>query len=126
MRSAVRALTACYDRILEPSGLTVSQYSLLVNLKRLEESSVKDLADCAGLERTTLVRSVKPLVNNGYVEDISKPGARNRRLRVTEAGLKALDAAAPLWREAQMRVRRKIGADGVKLLSDLLTGLEAL
>lgn len=49
-------VTEYYDRMLAPSGLTVSQFSLLKNLDRMGECSVTGLAKAVELERSTLAR----------------------------------------------------------------------
>jgi DNA-binding MarR family transcriptional regulator len=126
LRRAAGAVTAYYDRILIPSSLTVNQYSLLLNLKKLGESNINGLADCVGLERTTLIRNIKPLLDRGYISNVPWTGARDRRLLVTDAGTEALAVAAPLWKEAQNQVSKKLGAVNVELLNELLWELEAL
>lgn len=113
------AVTEYYDRILQPSGLTVSQFSLLKNLERMGESSVSELAKEVELERSTLARSLKPLFAAGYVEDVSQTKARNSRIRVTESGAEVLARAVPLWLEAQEGILGAIGADGVEMLEVL-------
>ncbi|MDR2354996.1 MAG: MarR family transcriptional regulator, partial [Clostridiales Family XIII bacterium] len=44
-RKASAAVTKFYDNILEPCGVTVRQYSLLLNVSKTERCSVKELAD---------------------------------------------------------------------------------
>jgi DNA-binding MarR family transcriptional regulator len=124
IRRTAGAVTAYYDEMLAPSGLTVNQYSILLNLARLGESSVNGLADYVGLERTTLVRNVKPLLDRGYIEDASPSGARNRRLSVSGVGMRCITAAEPLWEKAQKAIDEKIGTGNVRLLNDLLWKIE--
>jgi DNA-binding MarR family transcriptional regulator len=126
VRRVARIVTAYYDNFLAPSGLTVNQYSLLVNLEKLGESNVSELADYVGLERTTLVRNIKPLLERGYVQDASRAEARDCRLSVTAMGREALGVAMPLWEKAQKGVGDKIGAGNIKVLNELLGGLEML
>jgi len=126
LRRATNAVTEYYDKLLEPSGLTVNQYSLLDNLNKIGICSVSELAECVGLERTTLVRSLKPLFEAGYIEDISLSGTRNREMRVAPAGIKSLEVAIPLWKEAQNGVKNKIGEENVNVLIGLLSLLESL
>jgi DNA-binding MarR family transcriptional regulator len=126
VRKIARIMTAYYDKLLAPSGLTLNQYSLLVNLGRLGESNVSELAHYVGLERTTLVRNLRPLLEKGHIRDASRTGARDCRLSVTEVGQEALKIARPLWEKAQKGIDDKIGADNVKLLDELLNGLETL
>ena len=120
------AVTEYYDRILKPSGLTVSQFSLLKNLERLGECSASELAKEVELERSTLARSLRPLFAAAYIEDASQVEARNSRIRVTESGAGVLARATPLWLEAQKGISDAIGLDGVEMLEVLqarLTGL---
>jgi DNA-binding MarR family transcriptional regulator len=126
VRRAARIVTAYYDKFLTPSGLTVNQYSLLVNLEKLGESNVSELANHVGLERTTLVRNIKPLLERGYVQDSSRAEARDCRLSVTALGREVLTVAMPLWEKAQKGIDDKIGADKIKLLNELFGGLETL
>lgn len=67
MRRASQALTQFYDKLLKPSGLKVTQYSLLSHLKRLGPLTMNELSQAIRLERTTLVRNLKPLEKMGLV-----------------------------------------------------------
>jgi DNA-binding MarR family transcriptional regulator len=125
MRRAANAVTDYYDRILKPSGLTVSQFTLLKNINWLgHPCSVSELADCSNLERTTVARNLKPLFNAGLIEDISKPNGRTRQLRVTTAGLEALETALPLWRIAQQGFKENIGTENLNIFNNLIYKLE--
>lgn len=123
LRRAANAVTDTYDRILQPIGLSVNQYSLLNNINRLKACSVSDLADYVGLERTTLVRSLKPLFKMGYIEDISEKGQRNRQLQVTKTGQQILQQGELLWGKAQSELEQKVGKEKLEQLSELLSML---
>lgn len=60
MRRASRTLTQFCDKPLEPSSLKVTQYSLLDHLNRLGPLTMNELSQAIRLERTTLVRNLKP------------------------------------------------------------------
>jgi DNA-binding MarR family transcriptional regulator len=126
VRRAARIVTTYYDKFLAPSGLTVNQYCLLVNLEKHGESNVSELANYVGLERTTLVRNIKPLLERGYALDASRAEARDCRLSVTAIGREALSVAVPLWEKAQKSIDDKIGAGNIKVLNELLGELETL
>lgn len=111
LRRAASAVSDFYTASLAPCGLTVSQFSLVSNLRMLETSSVTKLAEREGLERSTLVRTLKPLIEAGFVEDTSLPGSRDRVLRLTPAGVKAHEIGLPLWREAQGKIKHILGQD---------------
>jgi DNA-binding MarR family transcriptional regulator len=79
-RRAAKAITGYYDRILLSSGITLAQYSLLINLFKIAPCSTSVLAKAMKLERTTLVRNIKPLVAVGLIQDLAKEGERDRQL----------------------------------------------
>lgn len=127
LRRASRALTALYDRALEPAQLTLPQFSLLRRIQRAGPASLTRLAQVVQLERTTLGRNLRPLEEAGLVESrASETDARERVIALTPAGVQALDAAVPLWRKAQGKVEQHLGAQRLAQLRELLDDLEAL
>lgn len=123
LRRAANVVTESYDRILQPTGLTVNQYSLLINISRLEVCSVSDLAGYVGLDRTTLVRSLRPLLGLGYIKDMSEKGQRNRQLQITKTGQQVLQQGEVLWRKAQSDLEQKVGKEKLEQLSEILSML---
>ncbi|MBQ9989328.1 MAG: winged helix-turn-helix transcriptional regulator [Lachnospiraceae bacterium] len=119
LRRAASSITALYDEILAPTGLSTTQFSLLGGLQSLGESTITQLADHVGLERTTLTRTLRPLMEQGLVQDLSVPGARNRILSLTELGQQTLKQGLPLWRQAQTEVEQRLGKEWVKWLYEL-------
>lgn len=126
LRRSSQALTEVYDEILSPSGLKVSQYLLLMNVKRLGPVSVSSLASEIRLDRTTIVRNLKPLEEKGFIIDVAEKGARNRQLKLTDSGLEILKIARPLWLEAQNFIEQYLGKEDVNTLTALLSKIEAL
>jgi len=124
LRRVANAMTAMYDMFLEPIGLSVNQYSLLLNIDQLEMCSVSDLATCVGLERTTLVRTLKPLFDQALIEDISDVTTRNREIQVTSKGKELLAQGKPLWEKAQNEIEQKLGEHHIAKLSEILTKLK--
>lgn len=126
LRRASQAITEVYDEFLAPSGLKISQYAMLKNIKRLEPVSVSDLALEIRLDRTTLVRNLQPLEARQLLVDTSPKGARNRQLELTGRGRETLAAAELLWLEAQNFVAEYLGEDDMDALTRLLSKIEAL
>lgn len=124
LRRVANAMTAMYDAFLEPTGLSVNQYSLLLNIDQLEMCSVSDLALCVGLERTTLVRTLKPLFDQALIEDISDVTTRNREIQVTSKGKQLLLQGKPLWEKAQNEIEQKLGEHHIAELSEIVTKLK--
>jgi DNA-binding MarR family transcriptional regulator len=126
LRRASLAITRIYDQKLSQNGLTVSQYSLLKHIKRLGPVSVSELASEIRLDRTTLVRNLKPLESEGLVVDTSPSGSRNRQLQLTSEGQKRCEAAELNWQEAQAYVEDQLGTEKLENLIALLSLVESL
>ena len=126
LRRASQAITHVYDELLKPCGLRVNQFSLLAHIKGLEPISVSDLALAMRLDRTTLVRNLRSLEEQGFIEDIAATGARSRQLKLTEKGLKLTLEAEAVWSEAQNSLVNYLGKEEVATLTELLSKIEAL
>jgi len=126
LRRASLSITEVYDEMLASSGLKISQYLLLSNLKQLGPVSVSDLALEIRLDRTTIVRNLKPLEARELVIDMAAKGTRNRQLKLTDKGFEILKLASPLWVEAQNYIKEYLGEEDMKTLTILLSKIEAL
>ena len=126
LRRAARALTQLYDDVMAPSGLRVTQFSLLRTLARSGTARMSDLAGMLLLDRTALSRTLEPLAARGLVAIAPGRDGRTREVSLTRAGTGALRAAQPAWRRAQAQVEAKLGASRVRTLVALLAEMEAL
>jgi len=126
IRRASQALTEVYDEFLAPSNIKIGQFSLLKHINQLEPVSVSDLALIIRLDRTTLVRNLKPLEQSGFVEDISTQGTRNRQLKLTAKGAETYKHAEELWEKAQNFLEEYLGRGNIDVFRTLLSKIEAL
>jgi DNA-binding MarR family transcriptional regulator len=126
LRRAARALTQLYDDALAPSGLRVTQYSLLSTLARRGTLRMTELATVAMLDRTALSRNMEPLAAQGLVRIAAGTDARTREISLTRAGEAALARALPHWRRAQAQVARQLGEQRNTTLIGLLADVEEL
>jgi len=92
-----RAVTQLYDDVLRPSGLRVTQFSILATIGRIGEANLKQLEDTLAIDQTTLTRSLNLLERDGVIERASHPDARIRAMKLTSKGRRALEAARPLF-----------------------------
>jgi hypothetical protein len=67
VRRLARKLSSLYDNLLSPEALTITQYSLLVNIERAGQLSHAALAEKVGMDRTTLTRNLRPLTRTKWV-----------------------------------------------------------
>jgi DNA-binding MarR family transcriptional regulator len=104
LRRSARAVTRLYDETLRPSGLRITQFTLLVAVAIGEPAPITRLADALSLDRTTLGRDLKPLTDRGLVEIKAGDDRRTRVVRLTDQGRDALGRAYPLWQSAQARI----------------------
>src|SRR5438046_475194 len=124
LRMVSRAVTQLYDDILRPSGLRVTQFSILGAIARLGDANLRQLEHTLAIDQTTLTRSLKLLERNGAIDRVPHPDGRIKAMTLTSKGRKALEAARPLWARAQDRVLRELGttawADAQRRLAHLL------
>src|SRR5262245_13200386 len=110
LRMVTRAVTQLYDDVLRPSGLRVTQFSILEPLARLGEANLTQLADRLAIDQTTLTRSLNRLERDGVIERVPHPDARIKAVRPTTKGRRALAVARPLWAQAQRAVLQGVGS----------------
>ncbi|WP_425806114.1 MarR family winged helix-turn-helix transcriptional regulator [Desulfitobacterium sp. Sab5] len=126
LKRATNSITKFYDKKLEDTGLTVSQFSLLNDIKLLESCSKVELADYAKLDRSTITRNLKILRERGYIIDLSTNESRDSQVSLTDLGLEKLESCNLLWKEAQKYIQEKVGSDNIKQLRKILDVIENL
>lgn len=124
LRRATNSLTKFYDKKLASTGLTVSQFSLLYDIKRLETCSKVELADYAKLDKSTITRNLKLLKRKGYITDLSANESRDSQVALTALGFDVLERGHLLWKEAQENVKEKVGIENIKQLRQILDDIE--
>ena len=112
LRMATRAVTQLYDDALRPSGLRVTQFSMLAALARRGEANLRQLEEALAIDQTTLTRSMGVLERDGLTERVDNPDRRVKAMRLTAKGRATLAAARPLCSLAQDRVLGELGAKG--------------
>ena len=124
LRMVSRAVTQLYDDVLRPSGLRVTQFSILATIARLGEANLRQLEDMLAIDQTTLTRSLNLLERDGVIERVPHPDGRIKAMKLTSKGRRALEAARLLWSQVQDKVLRELGtkawADAQRRLAHLL------
>jgi len=126
LRRATRALTQLYDDVMAPSGLRVTQFSLLRTLSAQGSARMSDLARTLLLDRTALSRTLDPLAERGLVVITPGRDARTREVALTPAGAKAVREATAYWRRAQAQVVARVGPARIDALIATLADVEQL
>ncbi len=121
LRRGSRHITRLYDTSLARAGVTISQFSILSVIDRHPDIRVSELGTIMVMERTTLLRNLKPLQTEGWISSTKAEGERAHVFKLTPAGKQRLEQAAPLWREAQASFEAAFGAErAARLRSDNL------
>jgi DNA-binding MarR family transcriptional regulator len=111
LRRATRTVTRVYEEEFRSVGFTGStQYALLRALLRAEAVRQRDLGGILGADETTVTRTLKPLVEKGWVR--LKPGEdrREKMISLTKSGHHQIEVALPAWERAQARIKRVLPA----------------
>lgn len=115
LRKTTRVVTQLYDKVLQPTGLKATQYSMLVNISRHKDITISDLGEVMLLDQTTVTRNVNILKKGGYVKatkDIHD--SRTKIISLTDMGTEKLKEATPIWLQLQERIVNDISKEQYK------------
>jgi DNA-binding MarR family transcriptional regulator len=127
LRWVTRAVTQFYDAEMRRHGIRPTQGTILASLRSKDSWTMAELSDWLGMERTTLVRNLRPLQRDGLVR-ISGGGRGNLvELAITSKGRKQIEKLTPAWKSAQSAAVKTLGEKRWSaILSDLETAALAL
>lgn len=126
LRRAASSVTDMYDKALAEYGITLNQFSIIINLNNMSMATTTELAQQIGLERSTLVRNLKAIMAMGYIENVSGENERNNHLRVTSSGRHLLKLTIPVWQSVQDKISESLGSKNAALLMDILYKLQEM
>jgi len=122
-RMAARAITRRYDAYLRPFGVTATQFSLLGGLSQMPSSTVSEIAEERGFDRTTLTRNLDRLEEMGLVAAHHSDHGNGRISELTPKGAALIAELLPLWRQAQADMKAELSSrtfdDSIKMLKRL-------
>lgn len=87
---------------------------------------MNELSSTIRLERSTLVRNLKPLENSGLVSTITKKASQAHLVQLTEKGIKSLEIAFPYWTQAQQEMKELLTEEEIHVFSGVLQKLESM
>lgn len=122
LRRASRQASQLYDHELAAIGLSLNEYSIL-RRAQTGTRTLGELADAAGMDRSTLNRNLKPLLAGGLLRDARGEDARQRLIKLTPKGERTIAKATPLWQRAQAQMAALYGAAPMQHLNEALDAL---
>jgi DNA-binding MarR family transcriptional regulator len=117
IRKAGRIVTRNYDKYLKPSGLKITQLSMLANIARNPAITVSELAELLLMDQTTVSRNLRVLEKSGYIhlgEEVTDH--RIKRIQMTDFGHARMKEAIPLWDKAQSDMEQVLGRENIEML----------
>ena len=112
LRRADRVVSQFYEAALRPSGLRITQFTLLQALSLAPKMSQKQLSALLQIDSTTLTRTLAPLRRKGWLQSKTGTDRRESRLSLTAAGKRQYQRVLPYWQAAQKGLRRALGTKG--------------
>ena len=109
VRRVARVITQFFEAEAGRQGLRPTQTPILRALQAKDGWTMAELSEWLAMERTTMVRNLRPLQRDGLVR--ARGGGRgiHVELFITEKGRAALARRFPAWRSAQNKVVATLG-----------------
>ncbi|MEM5461655.1 MarR family winged helix-turn-helix transcriptional regulator [Paraburkholderia phytofirmans] len=102
---AARFISRIYNRHLAKDSLTVGQYGILVSIANSGPILLQDLADQLVIERSALLRTVKPLLHAGLIQSTADPAYKKRLLyQLADEGRRLIETASASIRSAETEI----------------------
>lgn len=111
LRRVSRAVTQFYDAELRRHGIRPTQTPILTALAAKSSWNMEDLSAVLGMERTTLVRNLRPLQREKWVAVAGGGRGSKVALSITARGRQELEKFAPAWRSAQRAIVQTLGEE---------------
>jgi DNA-binding MarR family transcriptional regulator len=121
LRWVARKVTQFFDAEMRRHGIRPTQGSILLALNAKESWTMAELSDWLGMDRTTLVRNLRPLQRDGFVRAVGGGRGGRVELSITAKGRKKVEEAFPTWQSTQGAVVKTLGE---RRWSAILTDLE--
>jgi len=111
VRRVSRVITQFFDAEVRRHGIRPTQTPILGALQAKSGWSMAELSEWLSMERTTLLRNLRPLQRDGLVRVIGGGRGGHVELEITAKGRKALANVLPAWRSAQDKVVATLGKE---------------
>ncbi|MGA3300932.1 MAG: MarR family winged helix-turn-helix transcriptional regulator [Candidatus Acidiferrales bacterium] len=115
-RRTARALSQVYEEAMRPTGLRITQFTILQALARTGEVKQGRLGEILVMDSTSLTRTLGIMLQQGWIAQRRGEDQRERWLKLSKAGETKLKFATASWEKVQARVQAKLGEAGWKSL----------
>ncbi len=123
IRKASRVLNKIYDRHLQSVGIKCTQFTILRIIDYKQQTTSLELIDIMHMDQTTLSRSLKPLIRDGFIDVTPGEDRRYKLLSLSPSGTRIFKRALKAWQAAQDDIRSRLTK---KQLAELLSVSDAI
>ena len=123
LRRTARSVSRVYDQALQPIGIKASQFNVLIAVSSTDPATVPKVANALAMDRTTLLRNLRPLAAAGFLQVMAGSGRRPDEISLTVSGRNTLTLAIKAWQTAQRQITQQLGGSHA---AQLLQGLGQL
>lgn len=117
VRRASRHLGQLYEDAMGDTSLKGTQFSLISQIARSNEPTLKNLAEAMVMDLSALGHTLKPLIRDGLVELVTDAQDRRaKRVRLTDMGAATQRDLIARWQIAQDRFDKAFGKEKSKEL----------
>jgi DNA-binding MarR family transcriptional regulator len=127
-RRTARALSQVYEEAMRPTGLRITQFTILQALARTGEVKQGRLGEILVMDSTSLTRTLRIMRQQGWIAERRGEDQRERWLKLSKAGEAKLKIATASWEKVQARLQAKLGEAGWKNVmqwTNQVTGMAA-
>jgi DNA-binding MarR family transcriptional regulator len=127
-RRTARALSQVYEEAMRPTGLRITQFTILQTLARTGEVKQGRLGEILVMDSTSLTRTLRIMLQQGWIAERRGEDQRERWLKLSKAGEAKLKFATASWEKVQARLQAKLGEAGWKNVmqwTNQVTGMAA-
>jgi DNA-binding MarR family transcriptional regulator len=127
LRRVTRVVTQRFDEEMRRHGIRTTQGTILASLKARKSWNMAELSEWLGMDRTTLLRNLRPLQRDGFVQATGSGRGGRVELVITDKGSELFKKLMPAWKSAQCAAVKTLGEKRWSaILSDLETVVLAL
>ena len=121
LRRLTRVVTRVYDQELRKAGLEITQFGLLTALAATGEANQKRLSGGFAMDSTTLTRTLRLLLKQGWIRVRRGEDKRERMFSLTAAGKRKMADAQPHWEQAERTLQQQLGNAGWKSMKQVVS-----
>ncbi|HFQ4975382.1 TPA: MarR family winged helix-turn-helix transcriptional regulator [Vibrio vulnificus] len=126
VRKANRVLFRLYQEALSSTGISIVQLSILRALERHGPLPLVRLADDLVMDRTSLYRTIAPLVEANMIIVSKAEVGRTKIAKLTSEGEKTIERVMPYWAIAQEYILSELSDENWLTLHKMLNAIANL